>query len=203
MSNPWDIPPLPTQGDREEDITYAGVGRVLTRWEGVELYLGQLYSFCVGRPNKLPAIRSYGEGSTFQGRITRLQDAAAGFFCGHPDQSLEADFDRIIAYVRNYAERRHEVAHGTVRPFHWEFPDPTVPEPDTPQFCLVPPYYKGNKFAPDNAPSYAYTRKELEALEVALVGLLSPLSEMMHRLENKAESRQSPSEPSHSRDRAG
>jgi hypothetical protein len=33
MSSPWNIPPLPQEGDEDEDATYAGVGRVISRWE--------------------------------------------------------------------------------------------------------------------------------------------------------------------------
>src|SRR4029077_15258919 len=108
---------------------------------GVELYLAQLYSFCAERPNKVPSIRLYGEGSTFKGRSLLLRGASETFFRKHPDQTLEADFDKLMELVRNYADRRHDVAHGVVRQFEWEFPDPLGRPTTSRQYCLVPPHY--------------------------------------------------------------
>jgi hypothetical protein len=48
MANPWDIPPPPQVGDASEDITFASVGRALTRWEEFELMLASLFSTLVG-----------------------------------------------------------------------------------------------------------------------------------------------------------
>ena len=44
MANPWDAPPLPNHGDDDMECTFAGVGRVLSQWESVEIELSVLFA---------------------------------------------------------------------------------------------------------------------------------------------------------------
>jgi integrase len=62
MMNLWDIPPPPTKGDDDQEITYAGVGRVLSQWEMIEVRLGYIYAWLMKRPDEIETVRAYGEG---------------------------------------------------------------------------------------------------------------------------------------------
>jgi hypothetical protein len=73
MSNSWDIPNRPTKGDDEVDATYAGVGRVISQWEMIEVELSQIYAWLVKRPEEIEAVRLYSEGKRiFEERIKGL-----------------------------------------------------------------------------------------------------------------------------------
>jgi hypothetical protein len=40
----WDRPSLTQQGDIDPNYTYVGVGKVLSRWEKIEIQLGYVYT---------------------------------------------------------------------------------------------------------------------------------------------------------------
>jgi hypothetical protein len=46
----WDIPQFPSHGDSNADWTYAAVGRAMSEWEQLELYLARLYAKFLGIP---------------------------------------------------------------------------------------------------------------------------------------------------------
>jgi hypothetical protein len=170
MPDPWDIPPFPARGDDHEDTTYAGIGRITSRFEEIEVELSYIYSLFVDRPEEMEAIKEYGTENNFHERIGRLVKAGHGYFLRQPNQELEADFDRITDIARKYAARRNDIAHGIVRPFQWiTLPSGNaIDASQSLQFCVVPPHYKGKKFDPQDMPIYVYTRRELNALEVAM-----------------------------------
>src|ERR1700693_5481622 len=47
--------------------------------------------------------------------------------------------------IEKFADRRHEVAHGIVRPIQW-YQSAIAAESVPFQFCLVPPHYNRNWF---------------------------------------------------------
>src|SRR4029078_13418082 len=69
MSNPWDIPPFPKRGDFDSNLTYAGVGRVISHWEMLEYKLARLYSAFVGKPDTYYATQEYGIPNIFRLRF--------------------------------------------------------------------------------------------------------------------------------------
>jgi hypothetical protein len=121
MSNPWDVPPLPIVGDADIMTTYAGVGIVLSAWEEIELSLSQFYSFMVGRPYHIDAMREYGRGTIFRERMKILVDETHIRLCC---QTQEGEFDKIAEECIGFSNRRNDVAHGIVRPIEMLYPPP-------------------------------------------------------------------------------
>ncbi len=168
MTNPWDSPPFPTCGDNKEDSTYAGVGRVLSQWEYVELGLSHLYAIFVGKSFSISVYdQYYGPTKTFKQRIASVERRAERYFQKFPDQEVEGNFCGLIKKIKGFSDRRHEVAHGFVRPIQWyqiALPHLALPADAPFQFCLVPPHYQANRFDENHMPRYVYTSKELADL---------------------------------------
>jgi len=179
MTEPWDRPPYPSQGDTAEDITFAGVGRVISQWESIESELSHLYALFTGTQFKYESYEaSYATGKTTQGRLQTAEKAADKFFQRKPHQKFEGEFCRLIKIISGFSERRHDVAHGIVQPFQWYLT--IVPKHnlkfDTPfQFCVVPPHYQVKSITTKNLPKYIYTSVELMELEKKLYNLLVEL----------------------------
>lgn len=174
MADPWDPPPLPSRGDDDDDATYAGVGRVMSRWEAVEIELAHLYTVLVGRPHDAGATREYGSGRIFHERLATLCAAAEDYFRIDPNQTREGETRELLRKVRGYSDRRNEIAHGIVRQISWVRGLREYLSPDAIghiQFCLVPPHYTFRKFDQANRPAYAYTSQELLILEQHLFDL--------------------------------
>jgi hypothetical protein len=165
MYNPWDIPPLPKRGDDDQDTTFAGVGRVLTQWEMIEVRLAEIYSWLDNRPEELEALQDYGKPQIFKERMKALRIVADVYFRGTPHQATEGEFYNLTTKVSNFSARRNDVAHSIVTPFQWII-SPKLEGPL--QFCAVPPHYAGKKIDPKNMPSFIYTSVELIALSNAL-----------------------------------
>jgi hypothetical protein len=185
MSNPWDRPPIPTHGDSTDDRTYAGVGRVVTEWEHVELELGYLYSLFVGKHAELEGVREYGSGAVFAHRVETLTKAHERFAQSLPSQELEAEFFALINRIKKFSDRRNDVAHGVVRPIEWTRPpDPHGDSTDQSFFgyCLVPPNYKGKHFDPNNLPSYVYTYDEMLGIQGQLYAAAEEIIDFRYRL---------------------
>lgn len=177
MPNPWDPLPFPTRGDTDDAKTYEGAGRVLSQWESVEFQLSRLYSIFVGDPDG-DAMQEYGRGNIFRIRLEALNMVAQRYFVSHPHQSMEAQFDCLCKAATGFADRRNEVAHGTVFAvdgltfFAKKFGSAT------PQFALIPSFYTIKKHTivdGDSAPTYAYCFRQLWSLTASLNLLVNQL----------------------------
>lgn len=165
MPDPWDIPPFPTRGDDDQDSTFAGIGRVLSQWEMIEVELSHIYAWLMNRPEEIEVLRQYGEKRIFAERIKEFRQIADVYFRGNPHQETEGELSTLTDTICKFAERRNEVAHCIVRPFQW------IASPGDEgllQFCAVPPHYTARKFDFENIPMFAYTSLELTALSRAL-----------------------------------
>jgi hypothetical protein len=185
MPEPWDVPPLPERGDNCEDVTYAGVGRVISSWEAVEVQLAHLYTVFIGRPHEHHAIRAYGSPRIFADRLVLVRRAADQYFVSAPDQAVEGDVTELLERVRRYSDRRNEVAHGIVRQMSWvrALRDRLVSDAVGKfQYCLVPPHYTFRKFDGQNQPTYAYTSAELLTLNERLFWLAQEVSDLRQRV---------------------
>lgn len=186
MPNPWDRPPLPTNGDDNEETTYAAVGRVLSQWENIEAELSHIFALCIGKMWTNEAYdRYYEDGKTTRGRLSVVEDAARQYFIGSPNQEAEGCLRRLIEGARGFADRRHEVAHGIVRPINWYWPmlKPAHFGPEVNrafQFCLVAPHYQRG-WIKDGAPEYIYTSRELNEIARQLFLFLRELAEFRFR----------------------
>jgi hypothetical protein len=185
MSNPWYRPPIPPCADYHEDITYASVGRFITRWENIEVELSHLYAIFVGKYFKPEAYDEYHDQSkTLRQRLTTLEEAARRYFVKYPDQDNERDFTLLMEEVRGFSERRHEIAHGIVRPYHLfafmtEWSDPY--DEDRTRSCLVPPHYQRDWIDELQLPVYVYTSVQINSLSDKLTELLKKVNLFKHR----------------------
>lgn len=185
MTNPWDRPPLTRQGDMTESLTYEGVGRVTSQWETYEGELSHLYAIFSNRYFKPEAYDEYfAVGRTARARVQALEDESERFFTKHPDQKLEGDFQSIIAAAAGYAERRHEIAHGIVRPIH--FYNAVLQRPFDPRepfaFCLSPSHHHRNWFDSNGNPKYLYTSVEMNHIAIKMYEQLVDLIRLKHAL---------------------
>jgi hypothetical protein len=185
MSNPWDRPPIPPRGDYSEDITYRSVGRFISSWESIEVELSHWYAIFVGKYFKPEAYDEYHDQSkTLKQRLRTLEEAARLYFVKCPNQINERDFEVLIEKVRGFSERRHEIAHGIVRPYHFfapltEWSDPY--DKDTTRTCLVPPHYQRDWFNDLQIPLYVYTSRQIDSLSDKLIELLKEVNLFKHR----------------------
>lgn len=176
MLNPWDVPPLPTMGDDDPDWTYAGVGRVTSQWEAIEIQFSRLYSIFVGKPDE--EMRAYGKGRIFRERSEILAQAAKTYFISNPDQELEGQLYSLTQRAEGFSDRRNEIAHGIVfqlqrLTFFRESMDVSVRGKF--QYGLIPPYHTLRKHAADGSPLYAYTSVHLLKLEEDMSWLVADL----------------------------
>jgi hypothetical protein len=122
MSNSWDIPDFPIKGDATEDVTFASVGRALSRWEEFETRLASLFGVFMGtlidthETNARAAIRAYGSVASFRGKAEMLEQAAELWFDEHPSEELEKKLRDLLRLASRYAARRNDIAHGIVHP---------------------------------------------------------------------------------------
>jgi hypothetical protein len=185
MTNPWDRPPFPSKGDDNQDILYAAVGRVISQWENVELGLSHLYAIFIGQPFSVGIYAQYYEPSkTFMTRLAAVERQSERFFQKAPNQEIEGDFCDLVKRVSGFSERRHEVAHGFVRPIQWyRVALPSLSAPDGPfQYCVVPPHYQANWFGKSNMPHYVYTSTELAQLELLMFRFGQDITSFRYRL---------------------
>jgi len=166
--NPWDRPPFPKHGDEKADETYAAVGQLLSQWETMEAELSHIYAIAIGKYPQSEAYEDYyDKGRTSKARVERVRCAVQRFSIKYPDQNFEGGISNAMEAVLGFADRRHEVAHGIVRPIQWygsAITDLATAGSAPFQFCLVPPHYHCNWFDDDQMPKYVYTSIELKML---------------------------------------
>jgi hypothetical protein len=143
-TNPWDIPPVPAKGDDDINITYASIGRALSKWEEFEEQLSYAFAiFCGGADESTePAQRAYGSVIAFRGRSDIIRSAAEAYFHLNPNEELLKEFNAIMVRAERLAARRNEIAHGIVKGM------PLTGEPKFPGWGLRPSEYASNKNVP-------------------------------------------------------
>jgi hypothetical protein len=187
MNNPWDRPPYPKRGSAQR-VLFESVGRALMAWEEIEGSLAHLHStFRTGWPFDVNENREYGEPQNFVGRLETLKQAACQYFHKNPSQEREAAFDEIVTLFLNWSPRRNDVAHGRARFMHWVL-DPNSPEtllsaPGPLKWCLIPPHFKGEKFTPDEKPTYILTSREMNRFSEAFWAIARQANDLMHKVE--------------------
>jgi hypothetical protein len=137
----------------------------------------------------------YAKGRTTQSRLQTLQTAANAYFVNSPNQLAESDFDKLIEGATGFAARRHEVAHGIVRPIQWYGSLlPTADQPPDGQFhfCLVPPHYQ-RTWIKKGKPEYIYTSLEMNRIGMHLFQF--PHEVMHFRFSHLPDPRLSPRQP--------
>lgn len=165
---PWDIPPLPNEGDEKDATTFEAAGRALSAWEAFELELSRTFGALIGaNRGLLPAIRAYGSVLTFRGRVDMVKAAAEVFFLVHQNEAkLKTELRELLKLAMLYSPRRNEIAHGIVlRYAQFLFADSRG-------YCLGPAAYATSKQELSalaegqiiqHSPRYCYTASEINA----------------------------------------
>jgi hypothetical protein len=190
MRNPWDMPPLASEADPHEDMTYSGVGRVVTEWESIEMELCLLLGAIQG-VHRDQALDSYGDGTMFRSRVTALKAAAAKRFISKPCQHTEGTFEMTMEFVEGFSQRRNDVAHGMVLDvtkisfFRFRLP---VAHRSLKNFLLIPPLYWLDRHDEIGRPEYAYSSKELLQIANSLHRLRGHIRALRFHLLGSAQS---------------
>ena len=180
MSNPWDLPPIPIEGDHVDGPIYEGVGRALSNWEKLELQLARLYSWFETK-NRFDqeAIGRYGKPPNFRARLSALERSGEGHSRLYPDQNIEAEFFKLRCCVEKFAARRNDIAHGIVLALPWMGVNFSLPL----TFALFPPDFKHTKYAPGKLPTYALVSADLLRFSAAFHDLGARSARLLHQLE--------------------
>jgi hypothetical protein len=167
MPQPWDRPPFPKRGDDDEHMTYAHVGRIMTRWESLEFELSRLYSWFDGALDDTDKMREYGTGRIFRDRADALGRKADQFFMQHPDQGREGEFSELLSRARLFANRRNDIAHGilfTISRITF-FRDKLKPNLlHREHYAIIPPLYAMRHHDQQGLPEFAYTSVEMRRI---------------------------------------
>lgn len=161
MLEPWGQPPIPLRGDNDENATYAGIGRVTSKWEEIEFELSNLcHDFANGLTDD--GQRAYGEGKIFSNRLEILVTYSKKFFVSRCSQDAEGIFYSLAKQAQQFSLRRHEVAHGIVFDISViTFFKERMEDTSSPQWAVVAPYYAARHHASDGLPRFAYASPEL------------------------------------------
>jgi hypothetical protein len=196
MARPWDVPPLPTKGDAHDYMTYRGVGRVSSEWQGVELELLRLFATFMRTRDLAAAASVYRSSQGFRGRFEMLTRAADNYFAGLHDERLEAHFHELATQVLGLSERRDDVVHGMlarldrVAEFRAHL---NTGAGQKRHFGIVSPHHMLKKSQPAGKASFAYTSVGLTRLADRLLALAGALKEHQDLLyERERQARKSP-----------
>ena len=150
--------PVRRRPDANPNITYAGVGRVISAWEQLEARLAEIYSIFVRKPREVDAVIKYGrDTSQFKNRMAALSRAAERYFC---NQTHEAEFDDLISKVKELHILRTQITHGIVATI------PITGENDFYElgYSVVPPWYAFHQLTKHNELFYIYNSTQLDVI---------------------------------------
>jgi hypothetical protein len=138
-----------------------------------------------------PAMRAYGAGTAFTGRLNMVREASAAYFMILPDEELARLIGKLCADAQQLAPRRNEIAHGIVQPY--------FPKGGGQRGCALGPSrhasknYKltGNEDDPPYSavPNYAYTSKEIDDFAKAFEGLAKEATALFLELDREQRAR--------------
>jgi hypothetical protein len=137
---------LPMEGDLDSNHTYAGVGRVLSEWEGIEAAISHLYAWFIGKLFEAEAYHTYGAGRIFSERMKTFKAGYETYFAKHPSQALEGRCNNLAMLAGKFSGRRNEVAHSVVDGI-WNG------QKSRPEYLLLPPLYDPKRFGTNDQPS--------------------------------------------------
>jgi hypothetical protein len=172
--NPWDIPYAKKfkRGDKTPEQIFLAVGRALTKWEGVEVSLGSIFTALIGSVDVpgsyIPAVRAFGAVINSSTRSEMILQAAEAFFYefegeGFYDevQPYRAELKKIMLAYTGWISRRNDLAHGYVT--ENKMPDYEIDEaPLTSFYLLCPSHGNTKKWPLDWEPTYKYKGEDIE-----------------------------------------
>lgn len=174
MGEPWDAPPFPKRGNRDQRVLYEAIGRALVAWEELETELAHLFAaFCGESRFDEEANNTYGEQLNFAQRMNDLQRAAKAYFVRYPNQVLEAEFCWVSRFTIGFSRRRNDVAHGVVRLIGMVQDQHETLLGAPLQWCLIPPHFREAKFISRDIPAHILTSREINKFAVAFVKIMT------------------------------
>jgi hypothetical protein len=185
MANPWDPLPLPRDADLDDKATCEGIGRIIDQWERIEFTLARMHSVFLGDPEGGPAMREYGAGRTLVERLGILKSQAEKWFAKKPNQRREGTFDRLMAEVLGFSDRRNEIAHGIVHAVSGleVFRVRTTRADYLVQYAVIPAYHVMKRYKPGGVPKYMYATPEMQTLRDHLTVLYIELGDFLHEID--------------------
>jgi hypothetical protein len=165
MAHSWDRPTVSPTGDFDEKFLFECVGRALSEWEQVESACAELFAAFVLSPKRkpylAPAIRAYGTVVSFRGRADMLRAAAAAYFLTRKPKatSFEDQLGVLLKEYLGFADRRNEIAHGTVLMLNRNFGHNRPKRPLG--FYLFPSFFNPKKYKLDRSIVFQYNSKDL------------------------------------------
>jgi hypothetical protein len=116
-SDRWKAPDPCEVGDKDEAVTFAAVGRALSKWEELEHAMAQSFISLVGYGRCVEAHRAYGSIMANKGRLDMIEAAQEAFFLirkSEEHQAIQKKLVDLMYDVKELAKRRNEIAHGIV-----------------------------------------------------------------------------------------
>jgi hypothetical protein len=169
--NIWDRRPWPKIGDADIEITYASVGRAISRWEAYDGILSVLFSAFVSPGfTTRGAMRAYSAVRTFEGRLEMLRAASQAYFDEQPDEKLLAGFKDILRSASCFAPRRNELTHAAVGRFISD--DRAAAK----TYALYPAYASFKERDLRNKPTYCMTSVEIDYFSEHFFRLQKPVT---------------------------
>ena len=201
QDHPWDRPPysgIPNRfGDREPGAIYAALGRAVSDWEGVSAATAALFHALLKEAERSDleagAVEAFGGVTKVQERAKRLRARWERFFdadfgaAGDDAEALLGELPELMAAYRGWAERRNDLAHGTVT----EAAAPDVEQDDQPivaHHALCPSHARTGKW-PHVEPEYNYVAGEIAAFADAFRALNERIEGVAQRVEALRSSR--------------
>ena len=163
---PWEIRPPSPIGNSNENEIFSAVGQALTEWEQVEKACAQLFAIFVSANRRrlyfAPAVRAYGCIISTKSKNDMLREAAKAFFSTRKTKShFVADFEQVMADYLNFANRRNEIAHGSVQRVFITARTTARGSRQKAIGCyLMPSFYNPKKFKEEKF-SYYYTSNDV------------------------------------------
>lgn len=180
-NDPWAIPPLPDQGDVDEDDLHIAVGRALSQWEYFEGWLGLLFGYFINPLEQSEAgARAYGKIVSFSARRDALSAAADVYFQTHLDDGLEAQFRAVLKIADRASKRRNDIAHGAVFPLKL-----LNSRSSAVGYCLLPSIYNSNRRDITGEPRYAYTSSTINRFGDQFKATLTPALDVLLEIDGK------------------
>lgn len=106
-----------SEGDVDQQTTFAAVGQTLTAWELCEDALSALYSVLEEQSGEIEAYQRYGlEGRSLSYRLKIISKSGFTYFAKRPDQENEGSLASILETMERLSPLRHQIAHGMVGP---------------------------------------------------------------------------------------
>jgi hypothetical protein len=171
MGNPWDVPPIPENGERSAEPLFRAVGEAISCWEHVEQSIALLFTFVTtGKYYDVsgPALRAYGAIIGTSARIEMVRAAVESYGRLHPECPFIGNCYALLSECASWSSRRNDIAHGQVDCMLDALPN---------GWMLFPGLYNTKKRSIEGNSKYRYTVAHIEQFTRGFLDLHGRLNE--------------------------